>query len=141
MNLFRIAFRSIQQRGVSSALTILSMALGVMLVVLVLTLHGVVEYSFQSNAALGYNVIVGAKGGREQLVLNTVYYLSAPVENVRYGYYMEFLPKAQRDAEIANSYAYHGWQAQQEMAEALAATGLDGGLPAAVTFRAAGSPR
>ena len=35
MSLFSIALRSIQQRGVASALTIFSMALGVMLVVAV----------------------------------------------------------------------------------------------------------
>ena len=41
----------------------MSMALGVMLVVAVLAIHGVVAESFRSNASLGYNMIVGAKGG------------------------------------------------------------------------------
>ena len=39
MSLFLIAFRSIQQRGVASLLTMLSMALGVMLVVAVLAIE------------------------------------------------------------------------------------------------------
>ena len=42
MSLLRIAWRSIQQRGLASSLTTLSMALGVMLVVAVLSIHGVV---------------------------------------------------------------------------------------------------
>lgn len=96
MNLFLIAWRSIQQRGLASALTALSMALGVLLVVIVLAIHGVVSESFNSSS-LGYNLIVGAnKGGKLQLTLNTVYYLSQPVENIPYDYYLEFTPAAQR---------------------------------------------
>ena len=44
-------------------LTILSMALGVMMVVAVLTIHGVVSESFKVNNSFGYNIIVGARGG------------------------------------------------------------------------------
>src|SRR5437868_15332135 len=97
MSLFRIAFRSVLQRGVASLLTMFSMALGVMLVVAVLTIHGVVSQSFKNNSSLGYNLIVGAKGGQEQLVLNTVFYLSKPVENIPYTYYLEFLQREERD--------------------------------------------
>ena len=83
----------------------LSMALGVMLVVAVLSIHGVVSQSFRNNASLGYNMIVGAKGGQEQLVLNTVFYLSKPVENIPYTYYLEFLKRDERDRLQANSFA------------------------------------
>ncbi|MBW8885188.1 MAG: ABC transporter permease, partial [Planctomycetia bacterium] len=103
MSLFRIALRSILQRGVASLLTTFSMALGVMLVVAVLSIHGVVSQSFRNNASLGYNMIVGAKGGQEQLVLNTVFYLSKPVENIPYTYYLEFLKREERDRFQASS--------------------------------------
>jgi len=96
MSLFRIAWRSIQQRGLASALTMLSMALGVMLVVAVLLIMGIVSQSFSSNSSLGYNMIIAAKGGRLQVVLNSVYYLSAPVENIPYTFYQEFLPANER---------------------------------------------
>ena len=43
MNVFKIAWRSIQYRGTGSALTILSMALGVMMVVAVLSIYGLVQ--------------------------------------------------------------------------------------------------
>src|SRR5205823_8193941 len=105
MSLFRIALRSILQRGVASLLTTFSMALGVMLVVAVLSIHGVVSQSFRNNASLGYNMIVGAKGGQEQLVLNTVFYLSKPVENIPYTYYLEFLKREERDRLQAHSFA------------------------------------
>jgi ABC-type lipoprotein release transport system permease subunit len=90
MSRWKIAWRSIQQRALASSLTGLSMALGVMLVVAVLVVHGVIDKSFLNNSGLGYNMVVGAKGGRLDLVLNTVYYLSRPVENIPYTYYLEF---------------------------------------------------
>lgn len=96
MSLFKIAWRSIQQRWLASALTMVSMALGVMMVVGVLLLLGMVQESFRSNASLGYNMIVGAKGGDLQLTLNTVYYLSSPVENIPYTFYQEFLGADER---------------------------------------------
>ena len=64
MNLLTIAWRSIQQRWLASLLTSISMGLGVVLVVMVLSIHNVVERSFATNASLGYNMIVGAKGGK-----------------------------------------------------------------------------
>ncbi|MBI3839658.1 MAG: ABC transporter permease [Planctomycetia bacterium] len=90
MSLWRIAWRSIQQRALASSLTGVSMALGVMLVVAVLVAHGVINQSFLNNSGLGYNIVVGAKGGRLDLVLNSVYYLSRPVENIPYAYYQQF---------------------------------------------------
>src|SRR5256885_5716113 len=117
MSLFRIALRSIQQRGVASLLTMLSMALGVMLVVAVMTIHGVVSQSFKNNASLGYNMIVGAKGGQEQLTLNTVFYLSKPVENIPYTYYLEFLKRDERDRLQQNSFAVHCRDALQQAAD------------------------
>jgi putative ABC transport system permease protein len=96
MPLWKIAWRSIQRRSLASGLTTLSMALGVTLVVAVLLIHGVIAESFRSNASLGYNLIMGAKGGKLQLVLNTVFYLSEPVENIPYSFYLEFLGADQR---------------------------------------------
>ncbi len=96
MSIIRIAWRSIQQRGLASLLTTISMALGVMLVVSVLLIMGVVSESFRNNSSLGYNMIVGAKGGSLQLVLNTVYHLSKPIENLPYTYYLDFLSADQR---------------------------------------------
>lgn len=105
MNVFKIAWRSIQHRGFGSLLTIVSMALGVMMVVAVLSIHGLVSQSFKSNNSFGYNVIVGARGGGLQLTLNTVYYLSKPVENIPYEYYLAFCDADTRRNELQNSIA------------------------------------
>ncbi len=101
MNLFHIAWRNLQQRGLASLLTMLSMALGVALVVLVLGIGWVVSESFSRNSNVGYNLIVGAKGGALQLTLNTVFYLSEPIEVLPYEEYLEFLPGQGRQEEIA----------------------------------------
>jgi putative ABC transport system permease protein len=103
--LLKIALRSVQQRGLASLLTAFSMALGIMLVVAVLSIHGVIHQSFRTNASLGYNIIVGAKGGKLQLTLNTVYYLSQPVENIPYDYYLEFKDQQTREHDYQFSLA------------------------------------
>ena len=86
MSLWKIAWRSIQQRALASTLTGLSMALGVALVAAVLVIHGVVDRSFRRGAQ-GYDLIVGPKGSPLQLVLNTVYHMSEPVGKMPYRQY------------------------------------------------------
>lgn len=101
MSIWNIAWRSVRQRALASSLTALSMGLGVLLVTAVLLLHGLVSKSFTDNSDLGYNMIAGAKGGKLQLVLNTTFYLSEPVENIPYTFYQQFLTQKQQEAELA----------------------------------------
>ncbi|GIW98630.1 MAG: peptide ABC transporter permease [Pirellulaceae bacterium] len=112
MNLLHIAFRNMQQRGLASSLTMISMALGVALVVIVLSISWVITESFDRNSNVGYNLIVGAKGGSLQLALNTVFYLSQPIEVIPYEEYLEFLPGPDgRPNEIKK---IGGWIAEPE---------------------------
>jgi putative ABC transport system permease protein len=102
MNLFHIAWRNMQQRGFATFLTMLSMTLGVALVVMVLSISWLVTESFDRNKSVGYNLIIGSKGGSLQLALNTVFYLSKPIEVIPYEEYLEFIPGADgRQKEIA----------------------------------------
>lgn len=103
MRLFFIAWRNLQHRGLASCLTLLSMTLGVTLVVLVLSISGVLTESFNRNSNVGYNLIIGAKGSPLQLTLNTVFYLSRPIENLPYSYYLEFLSASERQAALAHA--------------------------------------
>ena len=89
MSLLKIAWRSIQRRALASTLTAVSMGLGVALVVAVLVIHTVVDQSFRRGGG-GYNLIVGPKGGRLELVLNSVYYLGRPMGTIPRSYYREF---------------------------------------------------
>jgi len=90
MSLWKIAWRSIQQRSLASALTALSMALGVALVVAVLVILGVIDQSFHRSAQ-GYDLIIGAKGSRLELVLSTVFHLGRPTANIPYRVYYELI--------------------------------------------------
>jgi putative ABC transport system permease protein len=96
MSIFGIAWRSIRQRALTSGLTMLSLALCVALVVATLVTAGLVRRTFASGTGLGYNMIVGAKGSPLQLVLNSVYYVSKPIENIPWSFYEEFLPASGR---------------------------------------------
>jgi len=88
VNLATIAWKSIRQRGLASALTAFSVALGVMLMVAVLVIYGILQSTF-SQRAINYDLIVGAKGDPLQLVLSTVYHISPPIENLPYRYYLD----------------------------------------------------
>lgn len=88
MSLWKIAYRSIQQRLLASTLTAVSMALGVALVVAVLVIYSVVDASFRRNAQ-GFNLIVGAKGSPLDLVFNTVYHMGNPIRTIPYTCYEE----------------------------------------------------
>ena len=127
MNVFKIAWRSIQYRGTGSVLTILSMALGVMMVVAVLSIYGLVQNSFRGNSSFGYNIIVGARGGAMQLTMNSVFYLSKPVENIPYEYYLAFCDKETRQRELKNSIAYQARQSSVDTAALAPEITLAGG--------------
>jgi putative ABC transport system permease protein len=109
MTLLGIAWRNIRQRPLTSGLTVFSLALGVGLVVATLITGAIVRQAFESGTGLGYNMIVGAKGSPLQLVLNSVYYISKPIENISWEFYAEFLPASRRsdgeDGSFASSVA------------------------------------
>jgi len=88
MNLFAIAGKSIRQRLLSSSLTAFSVSLGVMLMVAVLVIYGIMDRVFNQQA-VGYQLIVGPKGSDMQLVLNTIYRVGAPLQNLPYLYFEE----------------------------------------------------
>ncbi|NDC54930.1 MAG: ABC transporter permease [Planctomycetia bacterium] len=105
MTLLGIAWRNVRQRLLTSGLTALSLALGVALVVATLVTGRIVNRAFESGSGLGYNMIVGAKGSPLQLVLNSVYFISKPIENVPWAFYEEFLPAARRSDGVDGTYA------------------------------------
>lgn len=113
MSLLQIAWRNFRYRSLSSVLTTFSLALGVALVVLVLAVYGIITDAFRNNSAVSYNLVVGPKGDPLQLTLNSVYYLSQPIENLPFTQYMEFLTQEQR-AELVQRYG--GSQALAETA-------------------------
>ena len=130
MNVFKIAWRSIQHRGIGSFLTILSMALGIMMVVSVISIHGIVSKSFKNSRTFGYNILVGARGGEVQLTMSSVFFLAPPVENVPYEYYLAFADKEKRQREMRHSL---GMVSQQHEQDSLQIAGLAAGPLASVS--------
>lgn len=114
MNVFKIAWRSIQHRGIGSFLTILSMALGIMMVVSVISIHGIVSKSFKNSRTFGYNILVGARGGEVQLTMSSVFFLAPPVENIPYEYYLAFADKETRQREMRHSLGMTTVQHEQD---------------------------
>lgn len=102
MNLAVIAWKSVKQRSLASALTSLSVALGVMLMVTVLVIFSVLDSTFSARS-IGYDLIMGPKGSPLQLVLSTVYHVNPPIENLPYRFYKEIQkdPRVQEAIPIA----------------------------------------
>lgn len=88
MNLLSIAWKSLRQRALASSLTGLSVALGVMLMVVVILASAIIEETF-SQRSIGYRLIVGPKGSDLQLVLSTVYRISPAIETLPYQFYLD----------------------------------------------------
>jgi putative ABC transport system permease protein len=99
MNLFAIAYKSLQQRAVATLLTGFSVALGVMLMVAVLVIYSVLDQTF-SQRSIGYDLIVGPKGSPLQLVLSTVYHTNPPIENLPYRFFREVAADPRVEAAI-----------------------------------------
>lgn len=127
MSVWLIAWKSIRQRGLASGLTALSMAIGVALVVMVLAIYGVVAENFKSGSSMGYNMIIGARGGPLQLVLNTVFYLSKPVQTIPYEYYLAFEDAKHREQVMRHSFSYQSQVARNQSRQMLHQ--LSSGLP------------
>lgn len=83
MNLLTIAAKSLRQRALSSALTMLSVALGIMLMVAVLVINNVVGDTF-SQRSIGYNLVIGPPGSDLANVLSAVYRIGKPRETLPY---------------------------------------------------------
>jgi putative ABC transport system permease protein len=69
-------------------MTAFAMGLGVALVVTVLVIHSVIEQSFM-RGTIGCNYIVGGKGSQYQLVLNTIFHVERPLDNIPFKFQEE----------------------------------------------------
>ncbi len=93
MNLFQLVLKQMRQRALSTWLTLLSVILAVALTVAVLILYTAGNTLF-IQTDYGYDLLIGAKGSRLNLVMNTVYHIGDPSTSgtIPYMFY-EDLPK------------------------------------------------
>jgi len=87
--LFRLAYKSLRNRKMSSWLALSSMALSCALVLGVERLGRGLQDSF-SNTISKTDLIVGARGGSVELLLYTVFHLGQPANNIRMDTYKHF---------------------------------------------------
>ena len=85
MILLSFAYRSLQNRKLTSIVTLISLALSVSLWVGIEHIPGGAEEF--SNTISQTDLIVGARGGAIQLLLYTVFHIGSPTANVTYESY------------------------------------------------------
>ncbi len=81
MSLWHVAWNYLWNRKLTTAMTIISVALGVALISAVLTLREQTQKRFEEEGQ-AFDLVIGAKGNPLQLVLSTVYFLDAPTGNM-----------------------------------------------------------
>ncbi len=111
MTVLTVALKYLRGRFVASALTTLSVALGVSLVVgSVLLSRGIKEGFIEGTT--DYSLLVGAKGSPTQLVLNVVFRLDVPTPNIPYSTYRELRedPRVEIAVPVAMGDAYQGYR-------------------------------
>ena len=89
MVLLSLAYRSLENRKLTTILTLLSLALSVSLWVGIEHIRSGARESF-SNTISQTDLIVGARGGSLQLLLYTVFHMGSPTSNVSYESYDKF---------------------------------------------------
>lgn len=85
----RLALRSLANRRLTTLLTIASIALSVSLLVGVETVRRGIRESF-AGTIRGTDLIVGARGGTQQLLLSSIFGLGAPAGTVTWGTYQRW---------------------------------------------------
>lgn len=86
MNIFQLVLKQMRQRSLSTWLTLLSVLLAVGLAASILMLQREGRSLF-GQSDYGFDVVVGAKGSKLQLVLNAVYQVESSPGNIPYSLY------------------------------------------------------
>ncbi len=81
MNLYKLSWKNMLSRPLSSALSLVLIALGVGIISLLVQLSNHFEEQAEKNLS-GIDLVVGAKGSPLQLILSAVYHIDAPTGNI-----------------------------------------------------------
>jgi putative ABC transport system permease protein len=98
MSEIRIAWRNLLSRPVLSGVSVVILAMGIALAIAVLILAQTLEDGLV-RAARPFDLLVGAKGSANQLVMSTILLQDAPLGNVPYSYF----EKLSRDPRVASA--------------------------------------
>ncbi|GMQ29205.1 ABC transporter permease [Algoriphagus confluentis] len=81
MNLFKIAWKYLTFRPLSTGLNVFLLALGLAIITVLLLIQDQFEKKMNQDAA-GIDLVVGAKGSPLQLILSSVYHIDFPTGNI-----------------------------------------------------------
>lgn len=109
--LFLIVARSLRRHALSTAITVLSTALGCGLVMAVFAIGAQSREAF-AGGNIGFDAILGARGSQVQLVLNTVFHLETSPGNLPWSVYEEIQGDARIEAAVPYAVGdnFHGYR-------------------------------
>ncbi len=81
MNIFRLSFRNMTSRPLSTTLSLVLLTLGVGMIALLLQVSRHIQEQMENNIR-EIDMVVGAKGSPLQLILSAVYHIDAPTGNI-----------------------------------------------------------
>lgn len=107
----RLALRSLTNRRLTTTLTIASIALSVALLVGVETVRRGIRESF-AGTIRGTDLIVGARGGSQQLLLSSIFGLGSPAGAISWSAYQKWAthPGTAWTIPISLGDSYHGYR-------------------------------
>jgi putative ABC transport system permease protein len=82
MNLFKISWKYLTFRPLSTGLNVILLALGLAIITVLLLIQDQFEKKMNQDAA-GIDLVVGAKGSPLQLILSSVYHVDFPTGNIK----------------------------------------------------------
>ena len=83
MNLFKLSWKNLISKPLSMALCLMLVALGVALTSMLSLLNVQLKDRLYKNID-GIHMVVGAKGGKLQMILSSVYHIGTPTGNIPY---------------------------------------------------------
>lgn len=81
MNIFKLSYRNMMSRPLSTTLSLVLLTLGVGLISLILQINRHIQQQMENNVR-GIDMVVGAKGSPLQLILSAIYHIDAPTGNI-----------------------------------------------------------
>ena len=111
MTILAIALKYLRGRLLASALTAVSIALGVGLGIASILIASAIKEGFVAGAT-DYNLVVGAKGSPTQLVLSVVFRMDLATPNIEYTIYRDLQqdPRVETAVPIGLGDAYRGFR-------------------------------
>ncbi|MFH1076723.1 MAG: ABC transporter permease [Pseudomonadota bacterium] len=111
MRIWQIILKSLRQHLLSTLLAVASIAMGVALMVSVVSLREQAHNSF-TQIGLGVDAVLGPKGSSLQILLNSLYHLESMPGKIRWSYYKKVVadPIVEKGVPFITGHSYAGFR-------------------------------